>query len=169
MRRDVGKWADNQLDFSFHTGQPVFTFTLGQPVASLYWCVLRLFNQCTHALDFTLWTLKSGLCALGHIFQYMIQISQFMKNYETVLQWYYQVDKDGNGSISLSEYFGIFEEHGIVVNKTETNRLSLIYQRFDHGIDHTILTMELIIWHIKELIADLVLFKVKADTYIYII
>ena len=33
-----------------------------------------------------------------------------------------QVDKDGNGSISLSEYFGIFEEHGIVVNKTETNR-----------------------------------------------
>ena len=34
------------------------------------------------------------------------------------------MDKDGNGSISLSEYFGIFEEHGIVVNKTETNRLS---------------------------------------------
>ena len=37
-----------------------------------------------------------------------------------------QVDKDGNGSISLSEYFGIFEEHGIVVNKTETNRFPFI-------------------------------------------
>jgi Ca2+-binding EF-hand superfamily protein len=34
-----------------------------------------------------------------------------------------QVDKDGNGSISLSEYFGIFEVHGIVVNRAETNRV----------------------------------------------
>ena len=41
-----------------------------------------------------------------------------------ILTYETQVDKDGNGSISLSEYFGIFEEHGIVVNKTETNRLT---------------------------------------------
>ena len=34
----------------------------------------------------------------------------------------FQVDKDGNGTISLSEYFGIFEEHGITVTKAETNR-----------------------------------------------
>ena len=33
------------------------------------------------------------------------------------------MDKDGNGSISVSDYFGIFEEHGIVVNKTETSRV----------------------------------------------
>ena len=36
-----------------------------------------------------------------------------------------QVDKDGNGSISLSEYFAIFEEHGIRVNQAETNRCAL--------------------------------------------
>ena len=52
------------------------------------------------------------------------------------------MDKDGNGSISLSEYFGIFEEHGIVVNKTETNRLDFMrfvtefIISFNHGIDH---------------------------------
>ena len=34
-----------------------------------------------------------------------------------------QVDKDGTGSISLSEYFGIFSDHGIVVHKAETNRV----------------------------------------------
>ena len=71
-----------------------------------------------------------------------ILIIPAVMNYES------QVDKDGNGSISLSEYFGIFEEHGIVVNKTETNRLSFIYQRFlswdcsydfYHGIDHMII------------------------------
>ena len=33
-----------------------------------------------------------------------------------------QVDKDGNGSISLSEYFEIFSKHGIEVNRAETNR-----------------------------------------------
>ena len=49
-----------------------------------------------------------------------ILIIPAVMNYES------QVDKDGNGSISLSEYFGIFEEHGIVVNKTETNRLVFI-------------------------------------------
>jgi len=41
----------------------------------------------------------------------------------TMEEIFKKVDKDGNGSISLSEYFGIFEEHGIVVNKTETNRV----------------------------------------------
>ena len=35
------------------------------------------------------------------------------------------MDKDGNGTISLSEYFGIFEDHGITVNKAETNRLDI--------------------------------------------
>ena len=55
------------------------------------------------------------------------------------------MDKDGNGSISLSEYFGIFEEHGIVVNKTETNRLYFMrfikefIIDFNHGIDHRFL------------------------------
>ena len=34
-----------------------------------------------------------------------------------------QVDKDGIGSISLSEYFGIFSAHSIVVDKVETNRV----------------------------------------------
>ena len=29
----------------------------------------------------------------------------------------FQVDKDKNGAISLSEYFAIFEDHGITVNK----------------------------------------------------
>ena len=33
-----------------------------------------------------------------------------------------QVDRDGNGTISLSEYFGIFEEHGITVSRKEANR-----------------------------------------------
>ena len=32
------------------------------------------------------------------------------------------MDKDGNGTISLSEYFAIFEEHRIKVNQSETNR-----------------------------------------------
>ena len=32
------------------------------------------------------------------------------------------MDKDGNGTISLTEYFAIFEEHGIKVNQSETNR-----------------------------------------------
>ena len=34
-----------------------------------------------------------------------------------------KVDKDGDGKISLTEYFEIFEVHGIVVNKTETTRV----------------------------------------------
>ena len=33
-----------------------------------------------------------------------------------------QVDRDGNGTISMSEYFAIFEDHGITVNKTEVER-----------------------------------------------
>ena len=38
------------------------------------------------------------------------------------LKFHPQVDKDGNGSISLSEYFEIFSKHGIEVNRAETNR-----------------------------------------------
>ena len=38
------------------------------------------------------------------------------------LSKYFQMDKDGNGTISLTEYFAIFEEHGIKVNQAETNR-----------------------------------------------
>ena len=34
----------------------------------------------------------------------------------------FKMDKDGNGTISLTEYFAIFEEHGIKVNQAETNR-----------------------------------------------
>ena len=33
-----------------------------------------------------------------------------------------QVDRDGNGTISMSEYFAIFEDHGITVNKAEVER-----------------------------------------------
>ena len=33
------------------------------------------------------------------------------------------MDKDGSGTISISEYFGIFEAHGIVVTNVETNRV----------------------------------------------
>ena len=34
-----------------------------------------------------------------------------------------QVDRDGSGTISLSEYFGIFEEHGVKISKAECERL----------------------------------------------
>ena len=33
------------------------------------------------------------------------------------------MDKDGDGRISPAEYFAIFEAHGIVVNKSEANRV----------------------------------------------
>jgi hypothetical protein len=33
------------------------------------------------------------------------------------------VDKDGDGKISLTEYFKIFQVHGIVVNTTEINHV----------------------------------------------
>ena len=34
-----------------------------------------------------------------------------------------QLDKDGKGSISLYDYFGIFESHGIEVTPSETRRI----------------------------------------------
>lgn len=37
-----------------------------------------------------------------------------------------KVDRDGNGAISLSEYFAIFEDHGITVSKTEVERAYLL-------------------------------------------
>ena len=38
----------------------------------------------------------------------------------------FQIDKNDTGSISLSEYFGIFSAHGIVVDKAETSRVILL-------------------------------------------
>jgi len=34
-----------------------------------------------------------------------------------------KVDKEGKGSITLNDYFGIFSSHGIVVDKVETSRV----------------------------------------------
>ena len=34
-----------------------------------------------------------------------------------------QLDKDGKGSISLYDYFGIFESHGIEVTQAESRRV----------------------------------------------
>ena len=46
------------------------------------------------------------------------EIHQLVSNVVSVVQ----VDRDGNGTISMSEYFAIFEDHGITVNKTEVER-----------------------------------------------
>ena len=35
----------------------------------------------------------------------------------------FQLDKDGKGSISLYDYFGMFESHGIEVTQVETRRV----------------------------------------------
>ena len=42
---------------------------------------------------------------------------------QIIFPLYIEVDKDSKGKISLTEYFEIFEVHGIVVNKTETSRV----------------------------------------------
>ena len=36
-----------------------------------------------------------------------------------------KVDRDGSGSISLTEYFAIFEEHGVKMSKSESERLGI--------------------------------------------
>ena len=46
------------------------------------------------------------------------ELHQLVSNVVLVVQ----VDRDGNGTISMSEYFAIFEDHGITVNKTEVER-----------------------------------------------
>ena len=46
------------------------------------------------------------------------ELHQMVSNDVSVVQ----VDRDGNGTISMSEYFAIFEDHGITVNKTEVER-----------------------------------------------
>ena len=33
-----------------------------------------------------------------------------------------KVDRDGSGTISLTEYFAIFEEHGVKMSKSECER-----------------------------------------------
>ena len=38
--------------------------------------------------------------------------------------WLLQVDRDGSGTISLREYFAIFEEHGVKIKKSEIERWS---------------------------------------------
>ena len=47
-----------------------------------------------------------------------LKLHQLVSNVVLVVQ----VDRDGNGTISMSEYFAIFEDHGITVNKTEVER-----------------------------------------------
>jgi len=42
---------------------------------------------------------------------------------QTLEEIFKKVDRDGNGSVSLTEYFGIFEEHGVKLSTTETNRV----------------------------------------------
>ena len=37
-----------------------------------------------------------------------------------LLGW--KVDRDGSGTISLTEYFAIFEEHGVKMSKSESER-----------------------------------------------
>ena len=45
--------------------------------------------------------------------------------------WLLQVDRDGSGTISLREYFAIFEEHGVKIKKSEIERWwKLDWQRF---------------------------------------
>ena len=36
--------------------------------------------------------------------------------------FFWKVDRDGSGTISLTEYFGIFEEHGVKMSKSESER-----------------------------------------------
>ena len=46
------------------------------------------------------------------------------KSLQTTLNIFlFQLDKDGKGSISLYDYFGIFESHGIEVTASETRRV----------------------------------------------
>ena len=40
-----------------------------------------------------------------------------------MINFSFQVDKNDTGRITTSEYFGIFESHGIVVDKAETARV----------------------------------------------
>ena len=40
-----------------------------------------------------------------------------------MINFSFQVDKNDTGRITTSEYFGIYESHGIVVDKAETTRV----------------------------------------------
>merc|ERR1719300_2161004 len=42
---------------------------------------------------------------------------------QTLEEIFKKVDRDGSGTISLSEYFGIFEEHGVKISKAECERV----------------------------------------------
>jgi len=45
---------------------------------------------------------------------------------QTLEEIFRKVDRDGNGSISLNEYFGIFEEHGVKISQAECQRVHKI-------------------------------------------
>ena len=56
--------------------------------------------------------------------------------------WLLQVDRDGSGTISLREYFAIFEEHGVKIKKSEIERWwKLDWQRFVFVAFSTILLL----------------------------
>lgn len=44
----------------------------------------------------------------------------------TLEEIFRKVDRDGNGTISLTEYFGIFEEHGVTISQAECKRVHKI-------------------------------------------
>jgi len=45
---------------------------------------------------------------------------------QTLEEIFRKVDRDGNGSISLTEYFGIFEVHGVTISQAESKRVHKI-------------------------------------------
>ena len=56
-------------------------------------------------------------------------LEEIFRKVSLILKWQYfatfeclKVDRDGSGTISLTEYFGIFEEHGVKMSKSESER-----------------------------------------------
>ena len=58
---------------------------------------------------------------LEEIFRKVCSVSSLGKKCSQF--WFdWKVDRDGSGTISLTEYFGIFEEHGVKMSKSESER-----------------------------------------------